>query len=156
MIKHLIAFPVFLFRLVRHKFWVSQECRKMGIFLQSIPHDLGKWRPDRLLDYYVSYYCRRYKRDLLKHPRYLRWRMVKLRHQQLERHHSENWVYFVKGRPTAFEMPERYVKEMVCDWVAINRTWDITRDWYENNKDMVLHRETRRLVERLLEKGRDR
>ena len=51
-------------------------------------------------------------------------------------------------------MPRKYVEEMVADWAgagkAITGKWDIA-EWYASNKDkMILHPETRIMVEDLV------
>jgi len=52
-------------------------------------------------------------------------------------------------------MPERYIQEMVADWMgagkAINGKWEVC-EWYEKNKrNMILHPDTRMIVEIYLE-----
>lgn len=58
-------------------------------------------------------------------------------------------------RVEALPMPEVFVREMVADWAgagrAITGAWEV-HAWYRKNKgNMVLHPETRALVERLLD-----
>ena len=55
--------------------------------------------------------------------------------------------------PQALPMPERYVREMVADWVGAGRALGKpdTRGWYEaNRRNIVLHPDSRAMVERLL------
>lgn len=150
MLHHAWPFSIFICRLIRHKYWVFLECAKRGLIWQGLIHDLDKWMPTALFAYYVSYYCRHFRLDLRKHPRFLKWRMAKLRHQQRQKHHSQNWIYISSSEIQPIEMPEKYAVEMVCDWIAINRTIEETRKWYDANKTMPLHKSTRLLVEKLL------
>ncbi len=79
-----------------------------------------------------------------------------LGHQRRNKHHWQAWVLLGdNGQLVPIEMPERYVREMVADWIgagrAITGQWD-PRPWYEKNRSlMVLHDETRVRVEQLLE-----
>jgi hypothetical protein len=54
----------------------------------------------------------------------------------------------------AVQMPEIYVREMVADWIGAGRAITGNRDpreWYEKNKEtIILHSETKLLVEKLL------
>jgi hypothetical protein len=73
-------------------------------------------------------------------------------------HHWEYWLpepaqASQEGR-VPLEMPERYAREMVADWMgagrAITGRWDVQR-WYAKHKDTrLLHPVTRALVEELL------
>jgi len=67
---------------------------------------------------------------------------------------TANGVVRDANRYRALPMPERYVREMVADWMgagrAITGKWDAPA-WYEQNKyKMVLHPDARGLVEALL------
>lgn len=58
------------------------------------------------------------------------------------------------NRYRALPMPEIYVREMVADWMgagrAIHGHWEI-QEWYDKNRQMiVLHPQTRTLVESIL------
>ena len=54
---------------------------------------------------------------------------------------------------SALPMPERYISEMVADWRGAGRAYGNpnTVEWYEKNKhNQIMHSETRRRVEELL------
>jgi hypothetical protein len=76
-------------------------------------------------------------------------------HQKRNRHHWQFWLSApAGGEPTPTPMPERYVREMVADWVGAGRA--ITgrvevAEWYARNRErMQLAPATRDQVERLL------
>lgn len=79
-----------------------------------------------------------------------------LHHQHVNAHHWQHWLLRMDDGPTvALEMPAPLVLEMVADWMgagrAITGRWDV-REWYERNREIiVLHAETRRLVDALVE-----
>lgn len=50
-------------------------------------------------------------------------------------------------------MPEKYVREMFADWMGAGRTifgrWEV-REWFsKNNSKMILHENTRRLIDKI-------
>lgn len=79
-----------------------------------------------------------------------------LYHQKLNPHHWQYWVLIKdRGGSQAMRMPEKYVKEMICDWwgagMALGKKGK-TKDWYEDNKEqMILHPETREYVEKAVQ-----
>ena len=73
-------------------------------------------------------------------------------------HHWQHWVLLhdEPDEPTeCIEMPHNYVIEMICDWWAFS--WkDDDRfeifDWYKEHKNnIMLHKNTRKLVEHILD-----
>jgi hypothetical protein len=81
-----------------------------------------------------------------------------LHHQHANKHHWQHWVLREdSGKTIAMCMPEKFVCEMLADWIGAGRA--ITGDgsakrtlaWYEANKDkMILHESTRGKVEKRL------
>ena len=77
-------------------------------------------------------------------------------------HHWQYWVLLrdEPDEPTeCIEMPHNYVIEMICDWWAFS--WkDDDRfeifDWYKEHKNhIMLHKNTRKLVEHILDEIED-
>ena len=77
-------------------------------------------------------------------------------------HHWQHWVLLhdEPDEPTeCIEMPHNYVIEMICDWWAFS--WkDDDRfeifDWYKEHKNhIMLHKNTRKLVEHILDEIED-
>ena len=59
-----------------------------------------------------------------------------------------------RGDVIPLKMPEKYICEMVADWMgagkAITGKWDVII-WYNSNKqNIILHDNTRKFVEHLL------
>ena len=76
-------------------------------------------------------------------------------HQKRNKHHWQFWLSkSAGGEATPAPMPERYVREMVADWVGAGRA--ITGrvevvEWYARNRDGIrLDARTREQVERLI------
>ena len=84
-----------------------------------------------------------------------RFNVAWLYHQRRNPHHWQYWYLMQDSDPNfPVPMPEKYAREMVADWAgagrAITGKWEVTA-WYEKNKEKILlHPETRSLVESLL------
>lgn len=80
-----------------------------------------------------------------------------LHHIHNNPHHWQHWVLInddPKEGTVAIRMPYKYVIEMICDWWAFScgkgNLYDIF-DWYDQHKTcMILHNDTRELVEDIL------
>jgi len=148
---------------LRHKFYVYRYGRQLGVKRWIlIIHDLSKfsraeWRP------YVQRFGsgRAGKEDKTGDTE--AFREAWLHHWQNNPHHWEYWRADGPGRgwwpmeppiDGALEMPEAYVREMIADWRAASKVYagkDDPTDWYNAHKDkQVMHPETRKLVERLM------
>lgn len=46
-----------------------------------------------------------------------------LHHQNTNKHHYQYWILRDNGKITPLPMPIEYVKEMVCDWIAANKSY---------------------------------
>lgn len=86
-----------------------------------------------------------------------------LHHIHHNPHHWQHWVLTnddPKEGTVALRMPYRYVIEMICDWWSFSWTkgdlYEIF-DWYDKHKTyMVLHENTRELVEEILGRIKDK
>ena len=80
-----------------------------------------------------------------------------LHHIHNNPHHWQHWVLINDDDGTyALEMPKEYVIEMLSDWWAFSHQsgnlYEIF-DWYkEHTKKMILHNNTKKLVEDILNK----
>lgn len=80
-----------------------------------------------------------------------------LHHIHNNPHHWQYWVLINDEDGTiALEMPENYVYEMICDWWSFSHKVGKLSEifnWYNSHKkNMILHENTRRLVEEILDK----
>ena len=80
-----------------------------------------------------------------------------LHHIHNNPHHWQYWVLVNDEDGTkALEMPEEYVYEMISDWWSFSfKTGDLKEifNWYDSHKkNMILHKNTRKLVEDILAK----
>jgi len=144
-----------------HKWYVWQAGLVTGAPLwRLLIHDWTKFRPSEWKDYAPNFYRldgssqeRDDRPEAVKGP----FRKALQRHYKRNKHHWQYWVYF---RPDtrelkALEMPEKFVREMIADWMGAGKAttgdWDSIEEWYPKNKDkMILHDATRLKVEEIL------
>lgn len=138
--------------LLTHKWFVALECAKLGLYWQALVHDLSKFRPSEWNAYAEFFSC-----PLDPKPEDVRGRFIDAWAAHLRRN-PHHWQYWVTPKDTGgrhvLRMPEKYAKEMVADWRGASlalKGRDESREWYlERRKTILLHPETRKLVEELL------
>jgi hypothetical protein len=142
------------------------EAYKLGVLWQGIWHDWHKFLPDEWFPYAEFFYgfpetpkgSYGERPPKVKKAFLIAW----LKHQHRGRHHWQYWVLRKDdGEIEVFEMPDKYVREMIADWRGAGRA--ITgkkgaKEWYENNKENIkLHPWTRMVVEtHLADEGEDK
>jgi hypothetical protein len=114
-------------------------------------HDVSKYS-DQENDAYDKYFYGDKTKEV-KETFNVAW----LHHIHNNPHHWQHWVLINDDDGThALEMPKEYVIEMICDWWAFSHKsgnlYEIF-DWYKSHKkNMILHENTKKLVEDLLNK----
>lgn len=99
-----------------HRFLVCKLCFKLGLYKQGLTHDLSKYSPAEFLTS-VKYY-RGDKSPIMGEYLEKGYSEIWLHHKGRNRHHWEYWIVFLKDEIVTLEMPEKYIKEMVCDRIA--------------------------------------
>jgi len=126
---------------------IFEDCE---IPVNVVSHDLSKYSAEEYKAYDDYFYGRRTK-EVEKAFDYA-W----LHHIHSNPHHWQYWVLkHDDGPEEALEMPLEYVVEMICDWWSFSfKTGNLYEifDWYKKHKGMVLHKNTRKLVEDTLDK----
>lgn len=136
---------------LRHKWFVFQECRKLGITWKGIVHDLSKFLPSEFFAY-AEYFHGKYPMDEKPPKEQKAFDLAWLYHQKRNKHHWQWWVLKNDGEGTTIiDMPLIYRKEMLADWRGAGRAItgkDNTNIWYKQNKDkMILHNNVRWWIE---------
>lgn len=140
---------------IRHKWYVFQECCKQSIIWRGIIHDMSKlypseWKP--YVDYFYgetkNYYGNCNDIDTC-------FDVAWLKHQNRNKHHWQYWVLMKdNGSIYPLDMPMKYVKEMYADWVGANRATRnklTVKQWYEKNKNkMMMSDKTKEEIKKLL------
>src|ERR1051326_2892006 len=97
---------------MKHKYYVYIECRKLGLeFWQSVIHDMSKLRPQEFIPY-MNKFVKNINTPEAQRAYDLAW----LHHIHSNKHHWQFWLlYSDLNGITCLRMPEKYVKEMVAD-----------------------------------------
>jgi hypothetical protein len=144
----------------------------MGIIWRGIMHDLSKFLPGEFIPYARYFYGDKndisrgrdstgyYQAgDTISDDFNFAW----LLHQKRNRHHWQWWVLPMDdGTVKIFDMPIKYRKEMICDWVGAgkaqgkfspkNDKYRETRAWYHSAKyKMLLGHDTQEWIEKEIE-----
>jgi len=153
----------FLWSLLRHKWFVLLGCKKMKVpFYLWIWHDISKFNMIEFIPYARQFRNRDGSKRNVRNKdgsydpaeQAVEFRRAWLHHQR-NKHHWQAWcVIGDGGKLDALPMPEKYVREMIADWIGAGMAYNNRSDprpWWEGNKGkMVLHKETLDMVEGLL------
>ncbi len=153
----------YLSYVLRHKWFVLVAGLRVGgiPLWRLLVHDWSKFTPAEwgpYAEWFYGYHGQTWEGVEESHEVYTRriaYDRAWLHHQHANPHHWQHWLLRLDDGPTLFlEMPEHFAREMVADWLgagrAITGRWDV-REWYGRNAERILlHRNTRQLVERLI------
>jgi hypothetical protein len=123
-----------------------------GSFWLALKHDLSKFTPTEWNAYVKTFYDEKGKKRYEEHSDFkYAWN----HHQKFNPHHWQYWLLKQDdGQLLALKMPEKYVYEMCCDWLAagrvINGRWEYKEWWEKNRAKIILHPDTLKLVEYIL------
>ena len=150
---------LYLKYVLKHKWFVFIYCWEFGIPIRGLLHDLSKFRPKSFITYARYFYGDDSANNkVLKEQMKYQW----LYHLHTNKHHWQYWVLREDtGRTKCMRIPDNYMKEMVADWLSVDRVKNgkasrekmakRTLKWYENHKKaMKLHKKTRIWVEAFL------
>jgi hypothetical protein len=128
----------YLFYVLRHKWYVFQAGRVLGVPLwQLIIHDLSKFSRAEWGPYVRRFYGGR-GGVLDKAADSEEFRQAWAHHWQYNPHHPELWAGGEQGDPyKRVPMPARFVAEMVADWygAAMAQGKEDCWAWYRKNRD---------------------
>lgn len=145
----------------RHKWFVFWACMKLRVPLwQALVHDWTKYTRVEWGDYAKTFYNKdgspvslRDKSGAYDPNAVLGFQRAWCSHQKAK-HHWQAWVSIGTSGMIPISIPERYIREMIADWVGAGMAQTKRRDptpWYETNKDtMILTPETRLRIEEIL------
>ena len=149
-IRRHIAYAEYI---ARHKWFVLVAGLRVGAPLwRLIVHDWSKLTPTEWGPYARTFYAadgsKRYKPDLMFDAAWLH-------HQHHNPHHWQAWILRKdNGATKNLPMPEPVAREMVADWMgagrAITGRWEVNAWYWKNRETIILHADTRRLVEQLV------
>jgi Family of unknown function (DUF5662) len=147
---------------VKHKWYVFIECAKIGLFWRGLVHDLSKFNPCEFFPYARMFYgTMKLKRDETGYydpysSGNEEFSNAWIHHLHSNKHH---WQYFALVKEDAsvvlFEMPKKYIIEMICDWSGASKAQKNNHtaiEWYRVHKGKILlHENSRKFLENKLE-----
>lgn len=144
---------------LRHKWFVFFACWPCKVPLwRALIHDWHKFLPSEWFAYAQTFYKPDGSSQYVETPDFSRaWNL----HQKRGKHHWQHWlITWDRGDTEPMEMDESYVREMIADWWGAGRgitgEWS-AHHWYQKSSaNMVLHPNTRNLVEELIEETKER
>lgn len=104
-----------------HKWWVLYYSFQAGIPWQGFMHDWSKFHPIEFFEGVKYYNGKISPIDVCKKENgiSLAW----LHHKGRNPHHYEYWIDYLDKGGIPHEIPVKYVKELICDWIAAGRTY---------------------------------
>lgn len=144
----------YLRQVIKHRYHVTIQCWKMGLWWAPLFHDNSKLWPSEFKAY-ANYYMRPSPaREQFGEAYDYAWNG----HWKKNKHHWQYWVVDMhldgedrQPRVRVLRIPSRYLKEMIADWIAAGISYtgsDNLDEWWGRNKNkMVLHPITRYVIE---------
>lgn len=133
-------------KICTHKYWVFYYCCKMGIPIQGLLHDLSKFSPVEFWEGVRYYQGTISPIDACKKEN--GWSPAWMHHKGRNKHHYEYWIDKLDDGGVPLEMPLKYKKEMLCDYLGAGRAYygkDFTYkkeyEWWQNklSKPLAMH-----------------
>lgn len=142
-IKNVIPTLRYLRLTLIHKYHVFRYGLRLGVpVISLIVHDYTKLYPTFMISYGRQFFGDQSDPTGFAYT----W----LHHQNCHRHHWEYWIMCTGHNRGGFgdghilDMPEKYVREMVADWLAASRTYEKaevqsleTWPWFEQNFERI-------------------
>ena len=142
--------------ILKHKWFVFLACLRIApikLLWFSVIHDISKFLPSEWWAYARTFYKSDGSKQYNETQEFtIAWN----NHQKRNKHHWQYWlITWDRGTTEAIPMPNIYISEMIADWFgagrAITGKWEAPQ-WYQKNKDkIILHPDTRSIVESILE-----
>lgn len=153
-LKRYIEYLKYVFR---HKYYVWQECRKLGVpRWVAFWHDWDKFMPDELFGY-ANYFNNPDGTSRTTNPTDYgdaAFRKSWLTHQRRNWHHWQSWILVMdSGETDVLEMTDLYRREMLADWRGAGKAagFPDTKGWYLPRREKIkLHPNTRKWIEEQL------
>jgi len=149
--------------ILKHKWYVTVECFKEGLFWRGIFHDFSKFYPSEFFPYAKFFYnedgSHKQVRDKTGYYKPtdtgdIDFDFAWLQHQNRNDHHWQWWICPQDdGDKKVLDMSTEAVLEMYCDWKGAGKAQGTpdTIAWYEKNKmKMILNKSSREKIEYLL------
>ena len=143
---------------VKKAFQVYGEllCNELGLNLQDMQnqineHDESEWSTEEFELYRMKFFPNPGE-EISDFNFNVAW----LHHIHYNPHHPQHWIYYNEDNNSVsvYPMPNNYILEMICDWIAMGYKFnEKAYDYYNNKgKNKLFNNNTRRKLEYLLNK----
>lgn len=150
--------------ITEHKWFVMKNCFRVGLYKQGLFHDMSKYSPEEFFTG-VRYYQGTRSPNAAEREAF-GFSPAWLHHKGRNKHHFEYWIDFSLNLQEGLvgnKMPLNYVIEMMMDRIAASKVYkgkaytdQCPLEYYNfSKKYIVIHPETRKLLEKLLYMLRD-
>jgi len=113
--------------ITKHKWYVTIECFKAGLYWQGLIHDWSKYHPTEFLNSAKYWNGKTTPIGLEKADK--GYSEAWLHHKGHNKHHWEYWVDWRNGEQLICPIPDKYIKEMACDIIGASKSYG-TNDPY--------------------------
>lgn len=143
--------------IMTHKKWVFYFARKLGIGWQGFWHDMSKFSPTEFCESIRYYTGTSSPIDECKKAN--GYSMAWLHHKGRNAHHYEHWQDNFDRGGEPLRMPDKYVREMICDYLAAGRAYKgkefhFASEWQwwlnKNKNNIAMHPENWKVVNQVL------
>jgi hypothetical protein len=152
--------------LTLHRWNVFLMCIKLKVpITQAVIHDWTKYLPNEWKSYTHFFYDEFGNlRDLDNEKSKPEFKDAKKRFMKAWKkhvhYHKHHWQAWLNENKQPKEMPEKYIREMVADWIGTGMTLNkgriVVNEWYQENKDkIILNPKTRERIEEILKDIKD-
>lgn len=140
-------------RIAIHKFWVAYYCFQLGLYWQGLTHDLSKFSWTEIRG--ALKYWNDTKSSLAYEKELNGYSATFLHHRGRNPHHYEYWIHSLDEGGIPAEMPLKYTKELICDYLAASKTYgqDPREEyywWLEHKDKLKIHPYTRKFISETL------
>ena len=141
-----------------HKYWVFRYCVKAGIPFQGLFHDMSKFSPTEFLESVKYYQGSSSPIDACKKEN--GYSEAWMHHKGRNKHHYEFWQDNFDNGGVALEMPLKYKKEMICDFMGAGRAYygnsfnmQKEYEWWLNkrSKPLAMHENDKAFLDEFFE-----
>lgn len=119
---------------------------------QIAQHDESKWNTEEFDLYRAKFHPYKNEKPISDYEFNKAW----LHHIHNNPHHPQYWIYYddETNKVSVYDIPDIYIAEMLCDWIAMGYKFNDTCYNYYNKKgkDKLFTDNTRFKVEQLLKK----
>lgn len=139
--------------ITKHKWYVFVACAHVGLVWRGIIHDLSKYSP---IEFFSSArYFQGNKSPTEVEKAKSSYSIAWMNHKAKNKHHWQYWLDNEGDQIFPIEMPVKYIKEMLCDWLGAGKAYnkdswtidDLKTWWAVNKTNIMITNKTYHIIE---------